>query len=272
MIKKLSRGPLFHVVEKSELRARTQALVITADGYVEIKSGTSVHVEADLTPGKNYDIALSKKGDLSLVNAGSDAPASQVVGGAFYSPGSCAPAFDGGDSTPQWNPFSLWDSAWRPLCRDPRGMTLVEGRFWSSIWLFADGNGRIISGLNLFKAVSLLAREGKRLPTLDEYHRLAVGVRERSAPDGYQENVQLDSPRTSRWGVMQATGTRWVWLNPASDPTDVLSAEKMRAPLAGGSWGGGANCGSRCVVWYDSPWDSNSVFGARACCDHLELV
>ena len=101
---------------------------------------------------------------------------------------------------------------------------------------------------------------------------LAIGVRERSAAVKYAEYLALDAPRTSRWGIMQATGTRWIWLRIEADPSDTMDEDHLRAFVAGANWVNGAYAGSRSSNWLDAPSNSNSYIGARGVCDHLVLV
>lgn len=193
--------------------------------------------------GTDYAVWVSQAGDVVASSNFSAAPGGgnwRRVGGFHYAPGGNAPAAAGGDDTPQINPYSIWDVAWRPACRDPRGMTLVAGGFWSDIYLcgvdhhvngtsvhgvtIADhgnppkvpamfgGNGTTTYGNgNWWSFAELLASHGKRLPTYGEFAALAYGTTEGMANGVDPVTTQLIKKFTSKWGVMQASGCMLVW-------------------------------------------------------------
>jgi hypothetical protein len=274
MIIKQTQGPLFQVSNNNELRVRTQALVITDSSVVKLDAGALVDTPKAPELG-DYDVLISKSGTLKAVVNTDGLMLPDVIGGAHFSPGGCAPLYDGGDSIPQFNPFSSWDLCFRPCCQNPRGMALIAGRFWVDIWPMVnecEKDRKFRTGINAFVATEIAHRKGKTLPSEEEFHLLALGVRERSSNDTAVYGPKLDAPRTSQWGIMHATGNLWIWLRIISDPTDNLSRDKMRAGIAGGHWVYGADCGSRCSNWYFSPWFSDSFIGARGRCDHLNLA
>ncbi|CAM5402781.1 hypothetical protein AFEL58S_02062 [Afipia felis] len=198
----------------------------------------------------------------------------------------------GGDSVPQANPCSLWDRNFRPACPDPRGMALIEkpdGKFWCDIYLLSadhlgDGTSRagvtIADGSNLPQdpaggryrkldyatSVTVMAHHGKQLLSTEEFFAAALGVTERSAAGGDPQKTGLDAARTSKFGLMQATGNMWVW-GHCGHPT------LPRASLFGGSWFGDDDAGSRYAgVAYRWPGRSYESIGARGRSDHLNLL
>lgn len=214
-----------------------------------------------------------------------------MLGGFHFAPGGNAKASEGGDPAPAINPRSAWDRNFRPACKDPRGMTLVNmpGRpFWCDIYLLgvshledgtsrhgvtiADGKkppqnptGGFFSNCNYATATAVMKHHGKLLLGAEEFFAACFGVTERSAVAGDPVVTKLDAPRTSRWGVMQATGNMWVW-GTDGHPTD------PRPSIFGGSWLYGSNAGSRDASLDYWPGDSNGSLGARGRSDHLQLV
>jgi hypothetical protein len=280
------------------------ALIVTGLTSVSIRAGTVFggHVfEAEtpvtaieLEPGRDYAVVIDPDSgkprieDLTAVTAD---PA--VLGGFHFAPGGNATARAGGDDVPQINPCSLWDVAFRPACPDPRGMALVEmkdgRRFWCDIYLtgadhlangtssfgatIADGDSlpQKPAGKGRFKrfdyeaACEVMAHHGKGLLSFEEFAVAAFGVAEKTAHDGNPETTQCDPARTSKFGLMQATGNMWVWGHDG-DP------DLPRASIFGGSWFNDDNAGSR-YAYVASYWPGNSlgIFGARGRGDHLQL-
>lgn len=213
-----------------------------------------------------------------------------LLGGFHYAPGGNAPARSGGDDIPAINPCSLWDIAFRPACPDPRGMTLVEapgGRFWCDIYLtssnhladgtskfgvtIADGNdlpryadGKPARRFDYETAKAAMAAHSKGLLGVDEFFAAAFGVTEKTAAARDPKNTGLDAPRTSRFGLMQATGNLWIWGHDAD-------ADLPRASLFGGSWLLDGHAGSRCATRDSWPGNSDGNLGARGRSDHLQL-
>ncbi len=271
------------------IRAGTKFGVHSFDTDVEIPFGLG----GDPVAGADY-IVVCDNGMLSaerLLGAIDDAAAPKVLGGFHFAPGSNAGARKGGNETPAINLYSLWDRNFRPACADPRGMALVEkpgGRFWCDIYLLgvnhlsdgtsklgvtiADGNDRPLNPdtrksfkrLDYETAVAVLAHHGKQVPSLEEFFALAIGVTERSSCDDDPVTTKLDAARSSKFGIMQATGNMWVWGHDG-DP------DEPRASIFGGSWWSVDDAGSRYAyvgVWADS---SGGSLGARGRSDHLQL-
>ena len=303
------------------LKAGTKCIV--NDRLVSFPSGTTVQLPT-LTTGTDYAIYATVNGTV-VADANFSAPAGYTagtvlkIGGFHYAPGGNAAAQAGGDTNPAINPYSIWDLKWRPSCLDPRGMTLVSGGFWADIYHLnttpdilgtskygaaiatgaalpkvaaAFGGDGVASypDMSWWTASELLAAFGKRLPTQQEFAALAYGVTEASSVGPQTLTSGLDAPRTSRWGVMQATGNIWVWgqdavMNPNSadagewnNDTDgrgqsyIYGAGNLHRSLFGADWAGGVGAGSRASNWGSAPSVSLSNIGARGLCDHLVLV
>ncbi|OYX80463.1 MAG: hypothetical protein B7Y77_00545, partial [Bradyrhizobium sp. 35-63-5] len=206
-------------------------------------------------------------------------------------PGGNATARAGGDDVPAINPRSLWDLNFRPASADPRGMTLVDGprgKFWCDIYLLAkdhlaqgtsqcgtmiaDGveppqnpDGGYFSKLDYATAVAAMKHHGKGLLSIEEFFAAAFGVTERTSTNDDPETTQLDAARTSRFGLMQATGNLWVWGHDG-DP------DSPRPSIFGGSWWGVGNAGSRRASVGNWAGYSLELLGARGRSDHLQLA
>lgn len=234
----------------------------------------------DLKPGRDFFVYLD--GDAPVAWPAGDAPSDLPrIGGFHFAPGGNAQARSGGDDVPAINPFSLWDAGFRPACPDPRGMALVEGeglRFWCDIYLLGTGQstegtsrfGAEIAdglsmprGLNFAAAEAVYTRHGKRLPTYDEFRVAAFGVTEKSSAKSDPKKTGLDAARTSRFGIMQATGNLWIW-GTDGDPDDA------RPSIFGGSWISGGDAGSRCASLDYWPEGSYGDLSARGLSDHLQ--
>ena len=246
-----------------------------------------------LQPGADYAVVMSKDGTPSAVRLDSIPDADCLGRGFHFAPGGNAPARGGGDSIPAINPCSLWDINFRPACPDPRGMVLVQkpgGQFWCDIYLLgvnhttdgtskfgvtiADGDdppgnpatGNHFARLDYETAAAVMKHHGKGLLGLDEF-RPAPSVSPSGHPCRTDPKITgLDAARTSKFGLMQATGNMWVWGHDG-DP------DEPRASVFGGSWFNGGNAGSRCAsvacYW---PGYSSGHLGARGRSDHLQLA
>jgi len=316
----------FYKVDNSSV-----GFTLTGIDTIQIKAGTVVEVANQLivfnlatyvtmptlTAGTDYAIYVCSNGVL-IADSNFSAPTgygttnSRKIGGFHYAPGGNATANSGGSTTPQINPYSLWDIKFRPTCIDPRGMTLVNGSFWSDIYLTgvdwytngtskynvtqADGgsppkipfgyggNGSTAyANYNWWNATEVVTSVGKRLPNYNEYSALAYGTTEASSIGSDQASTILNATYTSRWGVIQASGVLWTWGNEFGGPyagaswvatplTRGSAYNLSNAVLFGGSWGDGSSSGSRCSSWFLAPSNSIGAFGSRAVCDHLILV
>jgi hypothetical protein len=276
------------------------ALIVTGPQSIAVRAGTifdghTFDVETSvllpdtgLIAGADYVVAVSR---LGVAIAGAvEVPPSDVtfLGGFHFAPGGNAAARAGGDDVPAINPFSLWDVNFRPACADPRGMTLVDGprgRFWCDIYLLgvdhlergtskfgatiADGDDlpmlgeREASRLDYETAVKVMAYHGKQLLALDEFFAAAFGVTEKTSCGRDPKKTKLDALRTSKWGVIQATGNLWVWGHDG-DP------DEPRGSVFGGSWLHDDSAGSRYALVDNWPGNSSEYLGARGRSDHLQ--
>ena len=186
-----------------------QLLHVEVNGLILIIAADTAITMPSLTAGTDYAIWCKTDGALEASSNHVTPPSANArrIGGFHYAPGGNASAQDGGDTTPQINAYSFWDLKWRPTCPDPRGMTLVAGRFWADIYLcgvdhhtngtsaydktIADGatppkipaafggNGSTAySDGNWWNFAEVMTSHGKRLPTYAEFAALAYGVKE----------------------------------------------------------------------------------------------
>ena len=138
------------------------------------------------------------------------------------------------------------------------GVEIADGK---SLPQAPEGEGRT-KKLDYPTAVAIYARHGKKLLGAEEFFAAAYGVTERSSADKDPNTTGLDAARTSRFGLMQATGNLWVWGHDGHP-------DEPRPSLFGGSWVDGGDAGSRCaglVYWPDA---SSDLISARGRCDHL---
>ena len=288
-------------------------LEINSEAY-SYASNTSVTMPGSPVIGTDYAIWAKVDGTLEATSDHTNPPATNArkIGGFHYAPGGNSSGTTGGDTTPQINEYSFWDLNFRPVCADPRGMTLVANDVWVDIYLtgvdaitngsskynvvIADGssppkipalfggNGSTTYGsYTWFEAQELAMAFGKRSMTQQEFMAAAYGVTEATSRVGDPVNTILDAPRTSKWGLMQATGNLWVWSRERGGPFAAASwtantegrGSEYSAPnaaLLGGSWVTSSNSGSRCSYWLHAASASNGDFGSRFACDHLQLV
>jgi len=170
-------------------------------------------------------------------------------------------------------------------------MTLVDvpgkGRVWCDIYLLgkdhlkngtsrhgvtiADGTDRpqnpaggSFSRFDYDAACAVMKHHGKQLLGAEEFFAAAYGVTEKTAVGADPKTTGLDAPRTSRFGLMQATGNMWVW--GTDGHPDI-----PRASLFGGSWVDDSGAGSRCANLDYWPDNSYGSLGARGRSDHLQL-
>lgn len=269
-------------------------LSLITDGFqAEFADRVDLVAPKELDIG-DYQVVVSKLGTPALVPWGTSDDF--VLGGCYFAPGGNATGRNGGDSVPAFNPLSCWDVGFRPAAPNPRGMKLVAGTpgfeflapFWDDIWplgtVHADGTshfGRTIAdgrnlpdsvdgegrlgNLNYHTAVAIFAYHGKQLLSDTEFRASAYGVTEKASAGTRSETTALDAKRTSWSGSMMATGQRWWWGHDGDPdtPTPVL---------LGGSWGSGADSGSRASYWDNLPSNSGGGLGARGRADHLQLV
>src|SRR5215217_1238049 len=214
--------------------ALSVAFTRTGIGTASVKAGTVVkvgtvlvHFASDtaitmptLVAGTDYAIFVSTAGAIQAVawSANTGVAPTQPVGGVWtwiggfhFAPGSNATAYNtGGNRTPQINAFSIWDLQFRPKCPDPRGMTLVAGKFWADIYftgvdhhlngtsrmgatiatgvvkpklplLFGGDGTTLVTELDWFWSNEILDSHGKRMMRHPEFRTAAFGVIEEAA-------------------------------------------------------------------------------------------
>ena len=296
----------FTVDTSQEFYAEAGGAVLT------IASGTAITMPT-ATTGTDYAVWLKTDGALEATANFTTPPATgaRKIGGFHYAAGGNASAQAGGDTTPQINEYSFWDLNFRPSTDDPRGMTLVAGSFWSDIYLLntapdvngtskygetiADGssppvipatlggNGATTFGsLTWFEAMSIATAMGKKALTQPEFMTAMYGVTESTSRGTDPVTTGLDAPRTSRWGVMQATGNLWIWAQDRGGPNAAASwnantegfGSEFSAPNGsrlGGTWNDGVIAGSRSSTWSNTASISSNNIGVRLVCDHLQL-
>ena len=270
------------------------AATIGTDYAIYACSDGTIRADANFTTPTGYTTSTSRK-----------------IGGFHYAPGGNATAQSGGNTTPYINAYSLWDLKFRPACNDPRGMTLVAGNFWADIYLtntdpdtngtskynvtIADGsspprvptkfggNGSTAyTTLTWWEANEVLAANGKRSASYQEYAALAYGTTEASSIGTDQISTILNAAYTSRWGVMQSTGVMDVWGKDfgggaaaagwvANTTGRGQTYQLPNAVAFGGDWSVGVYAGSRFSYWIFSPTSSNASIGSRGVVDHLLL-
>ncbi len=253
----------------------------------------SLAVSGTLLPGYDYGVRLNDLGKPSVDILNSlDRIGSEFFAGFHFAHSGCAEGKDGGDGTAAINPFSIWDLGFRPSCNDPRGMALVDGRFWADIYLLGvdHGHGTSCCGamiadgrdlperpggdgkaqrLDYATAVEIYKHHGKRLLGAEEFFAAAYGVKERCSRDddpARAGSLADDGKRfISKWGLFDATGTMWQW-GTDGHPDD------PRPSIFGGSWVSGSSAGSRYArlgYWAEG---SSGSFSARGASDHLSPV
>lgn len=250
-------SPAFMLTGTNAISIYNGAHIQRSNGYVKtFVDNTPVEFEGDLVAGTDYAIYILNDG-VVVASANFSAPAgyttsdSRKIGGFHYAPGGNATGFNtGGNTTPQINPYSLWDLKFRPACNDPRGMALVAGSFWADIYLTGtdiDANGSSRNGVTIadgatppkvptmfggdgsttygsftqFEATEALSSVGKQLLTYDEFMVAAFGSSEEISRGSNAITTGIstsntgssnsDESFTSIWGVMQSSGCMWVW-------------------------------------------------------------
>ncbi|NSX92683.1 hypothetical protein [Agrobacterium tumefaciens] len=270
-------APILLATGPTSISIKAGALVEIGDRTYSYDRETAIALD-DLVPGRDYAVGINAMGDLFATVANDNPLNGDFFAGFHFAPGGNSVERKGGDSVPAINPHSLWDIEYRPACPDPRGMVrVIAGNIvWVDIYLLgvdhavhgtsrfgvAPATGNTLDLLDYKTAKSILENHGKRLLTYDEFRTAAHGVTERSAANNRPRTTGLDAARTSRYGIMQATGNLWVW----GTDGDV---DDPRPSLFGGSWFNGEGAGSRYALLDYWPESSNGRFGARGASDHL---
>ncbi|OYX76331.1 MAG: hypothetical protein B7Y77_02625 [Bradyrhizobium sp. 35-63-5] len=283
---KPARRPVFVVTGRDKIAIRRGATI----GHRVIAKAMPLSQPAGgYRPGHDYGVFVAGKSfEVRELSAAMPPGLRGLIGGFHFAPGGNATARTGGDNVPAINPRSVWDTNFRPACTDPRGMTLVDGprgKFWCDIYLLAkdhltrgtsrfaatiaDGNdppqnpdGGYFAKLDYATAVAVMKHHGKGLLSIEEFFAAAFGVTERTSHSGDPVATQLDAARTSKFGLMQATGNLWVWGHDG-DP------DQPRPSIFGGSWWIDDVAGSRQAGVDYWAVNSSENLGARGRSDHL---
>jgi hypothetical protein len=279
----------------------TAAIAVTGRDVAHIRAGTSfagIKFKKE-TPiekpvggyigGIDYAVHIVKGRPIAKVFDGRMTP--KIIGGFHFAPGGNAAGVKGGDTMPAINPLSAWDRGFRPTCKDPRGMTLVNGprgKLWCDIYLLgrqhldngtsrfmtpiADGSeppqnpaGGFFAKCDFAAVVAVYKHHGKQLLGAEEFFAAAYGGTERSSASEDPKVTRLDAVRTSQCGVMQPFGNMLTW-GTDGHPDD------PRPSIFGGSWLTGSNAGSRYAFLVYWPEYSDDDLGARGRSDHLQLA
>jgi hypothetical protein len=275
-------------------------LIVTGRREIAIRAGTtvddvpfakqtSVHLPEEMAPGVDFYVSFDA-GEMPAAAPAGSLPDAEIFAGFHFAPGGNATGRSGGDEDPAINQFSCWDAGFRPTCADPRGMALVDlpdgKRVWVDIYklgvdhvdqgtsrfgvTIADGvdRPRKIDGkghyraLDYATAVEIYAHHGKHLLSYDEFRAAAIGVTEKTAAGRDPKITGVDPARTSRRGIMQATGNLWDWGHDG-DPDESCQS------VFGGSWWGDGDAGSRCAHLDYWAGYSNGSVSARGRSDHM---
>lgn len=282
---------------------------------IYIPSNTSITMPT-LTEGTDYTIWITPSGTIQATNNSIIPPVTNAkkVGGFHYAPGGNATANTGGDTTPQINEYSFWDLKFRPICSNPQGMTLVADTFWCDIYLTGNtavtsncssvynvtitdannspiiptqygGNGSTTyGGYTWYEAMELANAFEKRPLTNQEFIISTYGVTEELSANTDPIITKLDAARTSKWGLIQATGNMFIYgaergganTGPAWHSVTESRGSEYNEPYAsrfGGAYNSANTSGSRCSRWdTECQTDKESgiaVNSSRFACDHL---
>lgn len=216
-----------------------------ADTQFVIPAGSGLLMPT-LVSGTDYAFYLCYDGTLRADSnftapAGYTTANSRFLGMGHYAPGGNATAQAGGNTTPAFNPYSLFDLTYRPRRKDWRGMTTDPGEVvCGMIYLLntehiangpsaynkviADGSSppkiptqfggtgsNSYGDLTKFTAQEVLAAYQMRLPNYQEIAALTFGTTENSSIGSDQGSTILNAAYTSKCGIIQATGVMWVW-------------------------------------------------------------
>ncbi|MGH7878841.1 MAG: hypothetical protein ACREQD_05035, partial [Candidatus Binataceae bacterium] len=246
--------PAMSILGHDKLGRRLYILAGTAFAGHTFAEDTLVPMPDAMEPGADYAVGC-EGGQISVTKLVGVPDSATFIGGFHFAPGGNAIARNGGSEEQAINPWSIWDMNFRPACPDPRGMARIvmpSRLFWTDIYMLgvnhlkdgtskfdvtiADGDdppvnpkGGTFRKLDYETACAVMAHHGKELLGIEEFFVAAFGVKEKTAHDGNPLKTGLDALRTSKWGLMQATGNMWVWCHDG-DP------DVPRASIAGGSW------------------------------------
>ena len=276
---------------------------------IYLPANTAITIPASPTIGSDYAIWATPTGTLEATTDFTSPPAtnSRKIGGFHYAPGGNATGTSGGSTTPGINEYSFWDLKFRPVCKDPRGMSLIADNFWCDIYLtgvdaitngsskynveIADGSSppkipvmfggtgsSTYGSYTWFQAQELAMYFGKRSMTQQEFMAAMYGTTEENSNGTDPVSTSLIAKYTSKWGIIQSTGCLWIWGRNRGGPTSNTNTggrgaetTMSNASRFGGSWSDGSYSGSRCSGWYSAASYSTYGIGSRFACDHLIL-
>ena len=276
---------------------------------IYLPANTAITIPASPTIGSDYAIWATPTGTLEATTDFTSPPAtnSRKIGGFHYAPGGNATGTSGGSTTPGINEYSFWDLKFRPVCKDPRGMSLIADNFWCDIYLtgvdaitngsskynveIADGfsppkipvmfggtGSSTYGSYTWFQAQELAMYFGKRSMTQQEFMAAMYGTTEANSNGTDPVSTSLIAKYTSKWGIIQSTGCLWIWGRNRGGPTSNTNTggrgaetTMSNASLFGGGWVDSSYSGSRCSGWNVAASFSAGSFGSRFACDHLIL-
>jgi hypothetical protein len=294
----------------------TEITVAVGNRPFIVPANTKVYMPTVPIIGADYQIWITPKGILKAeIYPIIPEDDSKLIGGFHYAPGGNAVGLEGGSADPQINPYSFWDLKFRPICKDARGMTLVADNFWCDIYLtgntavstglstkygvtIADANSSPIvpiefggngantyGGYTWYEAHELAGAFGKRPLTEQEFSAAAYGVTENLSANTDPVITGLDAPRTSKWGLMQATGNMFIYCSERGAANTAAAwhavtdgrGSEYQEPYAirlGGAYNSTTDSGSRCArgtTEAQTELESGvAVNGSRFASDHFQ--
>jgi len=289
--KSLPRTRLFSSPSANAISTAQQFYVEVGGTLLNIAAGTSV-IMPSLTSGGDYAIYACTDGSLRAdlnwsAPTGYTSANSRFIGCGHYAPGGNAAAQSGGNTTPAFNPYSLFDLTYRPSRKDWRGMTtdpgdgfcvaiyllntnpdvngaskynvtIADGASPPKVPLVFGGNGsNNYANFNWWNAAEALSAQGLRMPTYSEFSAFAYGTTEASSIGTDQGSTILNAAYTSKCGVIQSTGVMWIWGNEFGGGTAAAS-------WAANTDGRGSTYQLENAVLFGGPWDGAANSGSRA--------
>jgi hypothetical protein len=208
-------------------------LTLSSTGSLKTNDVVDVTIMTDITYD-TFDIPITVGGGntISFTNSGSNESNIVDTAGDIWKV----------NNTGYINQYSCWDLKFRPLCLDPRGMVLVDNRFWVDIWL--TGNNYINTGTSRkgqriadgesaasyplvstkmggtgannygnctwFTATEVIAHWGKQLLSYADYCVAAYGTHEAASFGTDAQFTCKCGDFTSKWGMEQASGVMFI--------------------------------------------------------------
>lgn len=236
---------LFSTPSAAAISTAVDLYTSVADKQFVVPAGSSLLIPT-LTAGTDYAFYLCYDGTLRADSnftapSGYTTANSRFLGMGHYAPGGNATGQSGGNTTPAFNPYSLFDLTYRPNRKDWRGMATDPGEVVCGMIymlntehiangpsaynkVIADGSSppkiptqfggtgsNSYGDLTKFTAQEVLAAYQMRLPNYQEFAALTYGTTENQSIGTDQINTILNATYTSKCGIIQATGVMWVW-------------------------------------------------------------